>query len=115
MSEKMKGKNKGKPFSGTRMEYTEENRAKLRKPKPPRTEEHRKNIGLSKKGKKLTKEHVDKVFAWRLDEEKAKAVAAKISKSNTGKKLTPETIAKREATRKRNRELIEEEKRMMIF
>lgn len=39
----------------------------------------------------------------------------KQSEIRLGKKLSPESIAKREATKKINRELIEEEKRMMIF
>jgi group I intron endonuclease len=43
------------------------------------------------------------------------ATKEKLRIANTGKKLSPETIAKILATKKRNRELIEEEKRMMIF
>ncbi len=47
--------------------------------------------------------------------EESKEKVRGVNSHNYGKKLTPESIAKREATKKRNRELIEEEKRMMIF
>jgi group I intron endonuclease len=114
-SDRMKGHNKGKPFSGTKMVWTEEAINKyLRKPRPTRTPEQNKNNADARRGKKRTPEQIASFTAWRKDEEKVKRVGDNISKalkgkkrsekykeSRKGKKLNPESIKKREATKKK--------------
>lgn len=74
------------------------------------TEEHkRKNSEGSKKAwDRRKKENPEKC-------KHTEATKEKLRLANVGKKIAPETIAKIVETKKRNRELIEEEKRMMIF
>jgi len=76
---KMSDANKGKVLSETHLQKlkeprSEEYKAKLRKPKPPRTEEHCRNISLAQSGKKR------KPLS---DETKAKISAARKGKPGT--------------------------------
>ena len=77
-------------------------------------------IAHSDEHKLKNSEGVKKSWAKRKKEanencKHTEATKEKLRIANTGKKLSPETIAKILETKKRNRELIEEEKRMMIF
>lgn len=75
------------------------------------TPETRAKISLANKGRKLSEETKKR----QSEAKKGKKQSEETKAKRRGKKLSPESISKREATRKRNRELIEEEKRMMIF
>lgn len=92
--------NKGKKYSPERIEQmriistgkkrTDEQKSKMRKPKPPRTAEHNKNNADARRGQKLSEESIKNINAWRQDEEKVKEVGKKISESKKGKKLSEE-------------------------
>lgn len=123
---------KMKKAQSNRAPISEETREKLRKPRGPRTtpisEETRNKLseaGKRRKGIKLpplSPEHKRKISEagkGRVQSEDAKKRISesnagrkrtddekkKMSESQKGKKLSPESIAKREATKKRNREL----------
>ena len=74
--------------------HSEETKQKMRKPKPPRTEEHRRHMSEAKKGTKLifTEEHKANLSAAALN--RTTEHAAKISAANTGKTRSVETKAK---------------------
>ena len=73
-----------------------------------RTPEQRERMRDSRAKQSLSPEHLEAFFASR-DARKGRPLSAehreKVSKAMTGKKKSPESIAKREATRRRNREL----------
>jgi group I intron endonuclease len=48
--------------TGNKWNMTEEAKAKLRKPKPPRTPEHAEKIASQLRGRKLSKEHIQKII-----------------------------------------------------
>jgi len=72
-------------------------------------------LSLAGKGRVVSEETKLKLIAFNTGRKASDETRKKQSEIKLGKKLSPESIAKREATKKRNRELIEEEKRMMIF
>ncbi len=80
---KMKLVNKGK-------KRTEEDKIKMRVPKPPRTAEHNKNNADARRGQKFSEQSLINMNEWRKDEVKVKEVGRKISESNKGRKLSEE-------------------------
>ena len=93
---------------GTPCKALREHWSKVKKgiPKPPRTEEHRKNLSESCKGvpKPRTKEHQDVWTAastanWANNTERKKQVSA-MGKANKGRKHTPEALEKKRVAMK---------------
>lgn len=92
--------NKGLKYSPERVEqmriistgrkWTDEQKAKPRKPLPKRTPEQNKNNADARRGQKFSEESLKNMNAWRQDEEKVKEVGRKISIAKKGKKLTEE-------------------------
>jgi group I intron endonuclease len=86
--------------------FTEEHKAKLqagRKAYVP-TDEYRKRMSLAVKNKVWTDEARKKISDSKKGIPRTEEVRKKLSLANMGNKLTPESIAKREATKKANRE-----------
>ncbi len=79
------------------------------------SDETRKKQSLAAIGKKKKNETKIKIGNYHRGKIVSDETKKKQSEAKLGKKLTPEFILKRNTTRKRNKELIEEEKRMMIF
>lgn len=61
------------------------NKDKIGKKRPPFSEEWRRKLGLANKGKKRTKEQIQKLIDFRLGKKLSKETKDKISKSHTGK------------------------------
>ena len=118
---------KQSPFKG--IPKSEEYKQKLRKPKRKRTLEHIKNNSDARRGAKrgekamfniIQAQRKRREFELSIGYKAIKRVTSietkkKQSDAKLGKKLTPESIVKREATRRINKEIIRQEKAMMIF
>lgn len=69
------------------------------------TPEHTRKAAEAQRGRKLTEEHKEKLSIAKRGKSQPNAVEA-MRKANLGSKLSPETIAKRQATRAANRALL---------
>lgn len=110
VKEKIRESNKGKK----RTKEAIENMSKALKGRVTSPETKIK-LSIAGKGRIISEETKYKMSESKKGTKASDETRKKQSDIRLGKKLSPESIAKREETKKRNRELIEEEKRMMIF